>query len=162
MHTIKLIATFVILTWAGATFSHENHASAKTAVAREQKEWGIAGEAGRVSRTITVTMSDKMRFTPDTIEVKQGETIRLVIHNTGHVLHELVIGTKKELETHAALMLKFPDMQHDEPYMAHVAPGTSGQLIWVFNRAGNFDFACLIPSHYQAGMVGKIHVAATP
>ena len=37
------------------------------------------------------------------------------------MLHEFVLGTKKELDEHAALMLKFPNMEHDEPYMAHVA-----------------------------------------
>jgi plastocyanin len=29
-----------------------------------------------------------------------------------------------------------------------------------FNRPGEFDFACLIAGHYQAGMVGKITVTA--
>ncbi len=57
-------------------------------------------------------------------------------------------------------MLKFPNMEHDEPYMAHVPPGKTGQIVWTFNRAGDFDFACLIAGHYQAGMVGKIIVSA--
>ena len=101
-----------------------------------------------------------MRFSPDKIDVKQGETIKFVIKNSGKMMHELVIGNKKDLEEHAALMLKFPGMEHDEPYMAHVAPGKTGQIIWTFNKPGNFDFACLIAGHYQAGMVGKITVAA--
>ena len=75
-------------------------------------------------------------------------------------MHEFVIGDKKDLDEHAALMVKFPNMEHDEPYMAHVAPGKAGQIIWNFNRAGEFDFACLIAGHYQAGMVGKIKVSA--
>jgi Cu/Ag efflux protein CusF len=82
------------------------------------------------------------------------------VQNKGKVLHELVIGTKAELDAHAALMVRFPDMAHDEPYMAHVGPQKTGQLIWTFNRAGEFDFACLINGHYQSGMVGKIRVAA--
>ncbi|MFS8086585.1 MAG: plastocyanin, partial [Acidobacteriota bacterium] len=28
------------------------------------------------------------------------------------------------------------------------------------NRPGEFDFACLIAGHFQAGMVGKVRVAA--
>ena len=56
-------------------------------------------------------------------------------------------------------MVKFPNMEHDEPYMAHVKPGESGEIVWTFNRPGDFDFACLIAGHYQAGMVGKIKVA---
>ena len=105
-------------------------------------------------------MGDNMRFTPDAITVKQGETIRFVVKNQGKQLHEMVIGTKKELDEHAALMVKFPNMEHDEPYMAHVAAGKSQNLIWTFNRAGTFDFACLIAGHYQAGMAGKITVLA--
>ena len=133
---------------------------ADASVKKEQKAWGIAGDAKDARRTIELKMSDTMRFTPDRIEVKQGETVKIVMTNTGAVLHEMVIGTKKELEEHAALMVKFPGMEHDEPYMAHVPPGKTGQIVWTFNRAGEFDFACLIAGHYQAGMVGKIVVRA--
>ena len=66
------------------------------------------------------------------------------------------------LDEHAEAMLRFPGMEHDEPYMAHVAPGQSGEMIWTFNRAGEFDFACLIAGHYQAGMVGTIRVSGAP
>jgi uncharacterized cupredoxin-like copper-binding protein len=72
-----------------------------------------------------------------------------------------VLGTRKELEEHAASMQRFPDMEHDEPYMAHVPPGQTGEIVWTFNRSGDFDFACLVAGHYQAGMTGKIAVAAT-
>ena len=159
-NTIKLIAISAILTGATATFSHTDTTHAKKAgpVIKEQKEWGIAGDAKAVTRTITLTMTDTMRFTPDKLDIKQGETIKLVIKNNGTMLHEMVIGTKKDLDEHAAMMVKFPGMEHDEPYMAHVAPGKSGQIIWTFNKPGSFDFACLIAGHYQAGMVGKITV----
>jgi uncharacterized cupredoxin-like copper-binding protein len=137
----------------------ETHAKAG-APKKEQKTWGIAGDARAVRRTIEVRMSDDMRFTPDRIDVRQGETLRLVLRNDGKLLHEFVLGTKQELDEHAALMIKFPGMEHDEPYMAHVPPGRTGEIVWHFNRAGEFDFACLIAGHYQAGMVGKVSVAA--
>ncbi len=162
MKNIKIIAAGALLVWAGATFGHQSHSPGNTAVIKEQKEWGIAGDAQSVQRTLRVTMSDKMRFTPDRFTVKQGDTVRLVIKNQGKLLHELVIGTETELEAHAALMVKFPDMQHDEPYMAHVPPGQSGQLVWTFNRPGTFKFACLIAGHYQAGMTGQIVVTPSP
>jgi uncharacterized cupredoxin-like copper-binding protein len=130
-------------------------------VTKEQKPWGIAGDAHAARRTITVTMSDTMRFSPQRIDVREGETVRFVIRNDGKLLHEFVLGTRQQLDEHAALMAKFPNMEHDEPYMAHVAPGKSGQIVWNFNRAGEFDFACLIAGHYQAGMVGKVMVAKT-
>ncbi len=138
---------------------HGGHgAHSQGASVKEQKPWGIAGDAKDVRRTIQVTMTDNMRFSPDRIEVRQGETVRLVVKNAGKVLHELVIGTRQELDEHAAMMKKHPGMEHDEPYMAHVAAGKNGQLVWNFNRAGDFEFACLIPGHYEVGMIGKIRV----
>ena len=134
------------------------HASKVGPVRKEQKDWGIAGDARNVKRTINVGMADNMRFTPERIEVRQGETVKFVVHNTGKVMHEFVIGTKAENAKHAELMVKFPNMEHDEPYMAHVAPGKTGEIVWTFNRAGEFEFACLIAGHYQGGMVGTIKV----
>ena len=60
-------------------------------------------------------MLDTMRFEPNRIDVKQGETIRFVHKNDGKLMHEFIIGTKEELREHAALMEKFPNMEHDEP-----------------------------------------------
>ena len=139
--------------------AHQSEHAAATVV-KEQQPWGIAGDAAEVDRTIEIRMTDHMRFTPDRLQVKQGETIRFVHRNDGKMLHEFVIGTRTELDEHAALMAKFPGMQHDEPYMAHIAPGQREEMIWTFNRAGEFDFACLIAGHYQAGMVGTIQVLA--
>jgi len=127
-------------------------------VKKEQQDWGIAGDARAVRRTVDVRMLDTMRFVPDRIDVRLDETVRFKARNTGRVMHEFVIGTRAENERHAALMLKFPDMEHDEPYMAHVPPGKTGDIVWQFNRAGTFEFACLIAGHYQAGMTGTITV----
>ena len=159
--TLNLIAVCALLTGSNAVIAHQDkHAPGNSVVKKEQKSWGIAGDVKAVTRSITVSMSDTMRFNPTQLNIKQGETIRFVIKNAGKVMHEMVLGTQKDLDEHAALMLKFPGMEHDEPYMAHVGPGKTGQIIWTFNKAGNFDFACLIAGHYQAGMVGKINVTA--
>ena len=128
-------------------------------VAPEQTAWGIAGKAKAARRTIALRMSDQMRFTPDVIKVRKGETVRLRVRNDGKLMHELVIGTKAVLDEHAKMMERFPNMEHDEPYMVHVAPGKTGDIVWQFNRAGTFDFACLIAGHYQAGMIGRIEVS---
>ena len=103
-------------------------------------------------------MTDDMRFTPNHFSVKQGETVRLRVENKGQIMHEVVLGTTESLQEHADLMLKFPEMEHDEPYMAHVAPAKREDLVWTFNRAGTFDFACLIAGHFQAGMRGTFTV----
>ena len=162
---MKLIKTPLLaaaLATSGLALAHTDKPHDKKAgpVKKEQKDWGIAGNAKAGMRTVEFRMTDNMRFTPDKVEVKQGETVKLIIKNSGAVMHEFVLGTKKELEEHAALMLKFPNMEHDEPYMAHVPAGKTAEIIWTFNRPGDFDFACLIAGHYQAGMVGKITVSA--
>lgn len=127
-------------------------------MAKEQKDWGLAGDARAVRRTITIRMTDDMRFAPRHIKVREGETVRLRAENRGQVLHEIVIGTRAALDAHADMMARHPGMEHDEPHMAHVAPGKKGDIVWHFNRPGRFDFACLIPGHYQAGMTGTITV----
>lgn len=124
----------------------------------EDTAFGREGDPAKATRTIRVDMSDTMRFTPAHITVKRGETVKLVATNKGQVLHEMVLGTSDELKKHAEMMKKFPGMEHDEPHMAHVKPGKSGEIVWQFTNAGEFQFACLIPGHFEAGMVGKVTV----
>jgi uncharacterized cupredoxin-like copper-binding protein len=150
-----------LLTLARAASAHGDKHDAKKsgAVKKEQKDWGIAGDARDVKRTIDFRMLDTMRFSPDRVNAKLNETIRFTASNNGRVLHEFVIGTKEENAAHYELMKKFPNMEHDEPWMAHVTAGGKSEIIWKFNRPGEFEFACLIAGHYEAGMVGKIVVA---
>ena len=104
-------------------------------------------------------MSDTMRFSPSRVAVKKGETIRFVLKNDGKLKHEMVLGSLKELKEHAAMMKKMPEMEHADANMASVEPGQTGELIWQFTRSGKFDFACLQPGHFEAGMKGKVVVA---
>ena len=157
----RIAAAAALPLFATPVRAHTDKAHTKKGpVRKEQKDWGIAGEAKDAKRSVEVGMADSMKFTPERIEVRQGETMKFVVRNTGKVMHEFVIGTKAENAKHAEMMVKFPTMEHDEPYMAHVPPGKTGEIVWTFNRAGEFEFACLIAGHYQAGMVGTITVAA--
>jgi uncharacterized cupredoxin-like copper-binding protein len=124
----------------------------------EDTPFGRAGDPKKVTRTIRVGMSDAMRFDPETVTARRGETVRFVAANHGQVLHEMVLGTPEDLHRHAQLMKKFPGMEHDEPHMTHVKPGKSGEIVWQFTKPGEFHFACLIPGHFEAGMVGKVTV----
>ena len=135
----------------------KKHAPAAQTVA-EQTAWGIAGKPAQVNRTVTLDMTDAMRLTPDRLAVQEGETVRFIVRNQGGMRHEMVIGTPVELAKHAAMMARFPNMEHDEAYMAHVDPGQSGEIVWHFNRAGSLEFACLIAGHYEAGMRGTLTV----
>jgi uncharacterized cupredoxin-like copper-binding protein len=120
--------------------------------------FGKPGDPARVSRTVAVEMTDAMRFIPASIAVKKGETIRFVVKNSGQLKHEMILGTIKELREHAELMKKFPEMEHEDPNQLSLDPGKTGELVWQFTRVGTFDFACLQPGHFDAGMRGKIAV----
>ena len=115
--------------------------------------------AARATRTINIDMTDNMRFTPADIGVKQGETVRFVIRNSGQLKHELVLGTEKKLREHDEAMKKNPEMEHADPNMVTLAPGQRGEIVWQFTQAGKVDFACLQPGHYDAGMKGAVNVA---
>ena len=161
MKTIQFIAACALFISAGASFGHEGatHAPAHaTPPAKEQTAWGVAGDAAAVQRTITLRMTDGMRFEPSHIEVREGDTVRLRAENRGRLMHEIVLGTQADLDAHADTMRQHPGMEHDAPSMAHVAPGKKGDIVWQFNRPGSFQFACLIEGHYQAGMTGTFTV----
>ena len=156
---MKITYLIAALLFSQLAFAHgEQHKKMHSQVTYQQEDWGIGAKKDEVNRTIQLTMGDDMKFKPEKIDIKMGETIRFEIKNNGKLMHEMVIGTKPVLDKHAEMMSKHPNMEHDEPYMAHVSPGKKGEIIWKFNRAGSFDFACLIAGHYQAGMVGKIEV----
>lgn len=157
----QCVIAIAMTSLAAGAWAHGENKHKKTdsmAVEKNQVAWGIAADESEVTHTVTVTMHDTMRFEPTSLTVRHGQAVRFVIQNRGKLMHEFVLGDDKTLEEHAAMMVKFPDMEHEEPYMAHVAPGKTGQILWKFNRSGNFKFACLIAGHYQAGMIGDLTV----
>lgn len=119
-----------------------------------------AGDSRAVDRTVDFKISGEMRVTPDRVEIKQGQKVRLVLKNDSRVPLEFALGTEDGVIEHAAQMLKFPDMTHDQAYVVRLAPGTTDEMVWTFDRAGDFELACLIAGHYQSGMVGKIKVVS--
>ena len=109
-------------------------------------------------------MDDQMRFTPSNIEVKQGETIRFVVHNAGQTTHEMVLGSDTEIRDHAEFMKQSAnhDMNHDHDtgIAISVPPDEKGELVVQFKEATTLQLACLIPGHYDAGMRGTIQVSS--
>lgn len=120
---------------------------------------GEPGDAKSVSRTIQVVMSDTMRFNPEKISVRRGDTIKFMVKNDGIEPHEFMLGEIKALQEHAEVMRKHPTMVHDEPNAITVNPSQTGELIWKFTKTGRVDFACLIPGHFEKGMKGDIQVS---
>ncbi len=106
MNLTRNLIALALLAASTAVLAHgeKPHATPAAPLKMEQKDWGIGGAAAAVKRTVTIRMTDNMRFTPDVIQVKQGETVRLVVVNSGKVMHEFVIGTPAENARHAELM----------------------------------------------------------
>jgi len=152
------VATAAILSTNVVAHGDAKHDQKPGPASAEQKPFGREGDPKKVTRTIEVDMSDSMRYSPSQLTIRQGETVRFRLNNSGKVMHEVVLGTMHELKQHAELMKKHPAMEHEEPYMAHVAAGKRETMVWQFNRAGEFYYGCLIPGHFEAGMVGKITV----
>ena len=148
----KLVATAGALLLATAALAHDTN------------RHGPAGEPGdpkRPARKIAVTASDaggQMRFAPQRIEVAKGDQILFAITNAGVLAHEFVIGSRSENAAHARMMAEMPGMTHNDPNAVTVAPGQSASLLWRFSSGGAFEYACLIPGHYEAGMHGSVSV----
>ncbi len=144
---------------------------------------GQPGNAQKVDRTIEVKMGDSF-FKPKSIDVKPGETIRLVLKNEGTLLHEFNLGTAAAHAAHQKVMAamiqkgtlsptgthdmsnmgpamggkKMVSKEHDEPNSILIEPGATEELVWTFTKTTGLEFACNIPGHYQSGMVGKVNI----
>lgn len=154
-----LVAGVAVTASASGTHSHSHGSKTEPMVFEPtETEFGAYMPEMEATKTIAVTLSDKMTFTPNVIKVKLGEVIEFRHTNEGKLQHEFVLGTEPTLAEHAVMMQKFPNMEHEEPYMIHVAPGEEGKMKWKFTKAGEFAFGCLVPGHFEAGMKGKIVV----
>ena len=143
---------------SGAALAAGDHAHGNHAQPAAAAPIGTPGDPARVTRTVEIDMNDAMRFSPATIDVKAGETVRLNVHNSGKIRHELVLGTDADLQAHYAMMMKDPGMRHEEPNAVSLEAGKSGQIVWRFDKAGTVSFGCLEPGHYAAGMKGSVSV----
>jgi uncharacterized cupredoxin-like copper-binding protein len=111
------------------------------------------------TREITIEMTDQMRFMPDQLQVKQGETIRFTVKNSGKMRHEWVIGNEQELLAHAKEMKNMKaGHKHDMANALSLGAGEQGTLSWTFEKAESIAMACFEPGHYEAGMKGSIQV----
>ena len=126
--------------------------------AGEERPYGREGDPRKVKRVIRIDLSDAMRFFPDQIRVKRGDTVRFVLRNSGALPHEMVIGTMDELKSKAVLAKRAAESGQPEEHAVHATPGNTGRLVWQFTKPGEFYYACLQPGHFDAGMIGTIVV----
>ena len=136
---------------------------------------GKPGKASAAGRTVEIMMGD-MYYEPGSLSVKAGETVRFVVRNTGQLLHEFNLGTAAMHADHRkkmAAMLKsgaltptaldhskmhHGAMKHDDPNSVLLEPGQTAELTWTFSKAGELQYACNIPGHSEAGMLGNLSI----
>lgn len=150
----SLIAASVAIVTGAATFGASAHEG-------EHFSAGEPGNPKKPARIVEVIMREgdgKMMFVPDKIDVRKNEQIRFIIKNDGLLKHEFTLASVKDNDKHAELMKKYPDMEHDDPNAKSVDPGKTAEILWRFSKAGEFEFACLIPGHRELGMHGFVHV----
>jgi uncharacterized cupredoxin-like copper-binding protein len=154
---IALVAATLLSadTWAGEGPSGHRHGHGATFSA------GELGDSKRPARTVQVTMGEsdgKMLFVPARLEIKKGDQIKFVLRNNGELDHEFILASTADNLKHAEAMIKHPDMEHEEPNGRQLAPKETSEIVWKFTKAGEFEYACLIPGHREAGMTGTIVV----
>lgn len=148
-------ALAIMAAWPASAHGPEEHGSKHGA--------GIAvpGDPDGQARIVEISMQEgdgKMLFAPDVVTVSKGEQVRFRLKNDGALDHEFFLGTPEEIEEHADMMKAMPDMKHDEPLAKRFGPKEGGSIVVKFTEVGEFEFACLIPGHREAGMKGKIIV----
>lgn len=123
---------------------------------------GQPGDPSKPARVVKVTIEEHsdgtMAFSPQTLVVNRGDQVRFEITNTGKLTHEFILDTFVHNAHHKVEMAKNPEMEHDEPNMKTLDPGKSTDILWRFSKPGTYEFACLIPGHYEAGMHGTVTV----
>lgn len=129
-------------------------------------EGGQPGTATEVDRTIQIEAGD-IHFDRERIKVREGETVRFVVTNTGQLLHDFTLGTPELQKQHrkemAQMAMNGNHMHaHAAPNAVALASGETETLIWTFDEAESFQFACNVPGHYEAGMYGEIAIVDVP
>lgn len=141
--------------------------------------FGEPAPAAKATRTVEVLLKD-IAFEPKSLQVKAGETVRFVLINQGQLPHEFNLGDKAMHAEHQKEMVAMQGklftgaMQHegmDHSQMNHaeghghaggntvlVQPGQRAELTWTFSKSAPIEFACNVPGHYQAGMVGPLTI----
>jgi len=167
---------FLIAGLAGLAMSTSAAFAGGTHKSGHGSKAGEAGKPAAISHTVKINAFDTA-FSPASLKVRKGETVRFIVTNTGDLVHEFNIGTVKMHKVHQQEMMKMMEsgileasrinhkmmghggmMQHNDPNSVLLEPGETKEVIWKFTSTGTLKFACNVPGHYESGMVGNIKV----
>jgi uncharacterized cupredoxin-like copper-binding protein len=117
-------------------------------------------DSPRVDRTVAITVDDHLRFAPESLTTRAGETVAFKVSNTGTEAHEFVIGDESVQQVHEQRMARGAGMvmADDVAYAIAVPAGQSATLVYTFANPGSLIYGCHVLGHYAAGMRGTIAV----
>ena len=137
------------------------------------------GGGAPAPQEITITMTD-FAFTPDSIELVEGQEVTITLVNEGSVEHEILFGkgdangftadlfdhdpSKVEASGGEGFHVGSDEEIEEEGYHVEVEPGASGTLTFTVpeGSAGEWVMGCFIDegAHYAAGMSGTVTITA--
>jgi uncharacterized cupredoxin-like copper-binding protein len=95
-------------------------------------------------RSVEIVMTE-MRFSPNRIDARAGQSVRLTIVNRGSQRHDLAFPS-----------IGMPNLRGVETL---TMPGQSSRLTLSFDTPGTYLFQCTIPGHAASGMTGAVFVS---
>lgn len=104
---------------------------------------------GGVPTEFTVKASE-FKYEGMNATFKTGQKYKITVNNTGAVEHELYILPRGEKDKSKAVA-SIP--------AANLPAGKTSSLEVTFPAAGNFEAACFVPGHYEAGMKVNLTVS---
>ena len=117
-----------------------------------------AGDAASTTQ-IDVVMEDHT-FTPNSIDVRVGDTATFTFFNFGKAVHDAFIGDKAAQDQHEQEMRASPGgPDHADKGAVTVRPGENRPLRYYFDKAGTLEIGCHQPGHYtQFRMIAVLNV----
>ena len=168
---MNLIPVACLLT--ALAFGQATTSTSTTTASKASKAAPKAAAAAKGARTVELTASDAMKFDKTEIAAKAGETLRVVLKNTGtmpkvvagHNFVLLKLGTDQAEFTKAAFNARDTDFIPASMKTAVIAnttlagPNETVEVTFkVPAKAGSYPFVCSFPGHFALGMKGTLAV----
>ncbi len=119
------------------------------------------GPLRQPDHTVLLSTTDQLRFTSDSVTVHAGDTVAFVVTNAGTVAHDFVIGDESVQQAHERQMAAGASDDMAGGSSIDLPSATTTTLVYTFDRPGTLLFACHVPGHYAAGMLGTITVTSS-
>jgi len=104
--------------------------------------------------TLTVQLGD-FSVTPGSTELQAGKPYLFEVTNTGAATHEFVVEPATAVDEP---LTKVANGAKVEAEAEDIAPGQTKVVLWTFPTPGDYQMACHVPGHFEAGMKAMFKV----